>query len=463
MKKILLILLLLGFTCTTSNAHNKVVVIPLGGDDHYMYWQGDWAEGKSYKQGDGVQIDGSSYVCIKGHISSSTNYPPYETLWELIAAEGATGPKGDTGDTGPQGPQGEQGIQGLKGDKGDTGDTGPQGPPGPIAGTDKQIIYNDNGNAAGADMYFDKSLNRVGIGTTSPTAKLEVDGNTIDGGFFITEGSSASGVSGYASNTGTESNYGGYFVASGGYGRGVYGYASYSGALTNYGGYFAASGVWGRGVYGIASNTSATNYGGYFVANGSAGRGVYGYASNIGDATNFGGEFAASGSSGRGVYGYASGTSGIGVYGFASGSSGMGVYATGITYDFYAGGPGTNYGYASSIRWKKNIEEIPDALDKVLNIRGVYFDWDEEHGGQHDMGFIAEEVGEQIPEIVSYEVDGEYATGMDYGAITPMLVQAIKEQQEIIESQHARIEQLEEQQRQIAELRKMVEELQARL
>lgn len=84
-----------------------------------------------------------------------------------------------------------------------------------------------------------------------------------------------------------------------------------------------------------------------------------------------------------------------------------------------------------------------------MNIRGVYFDWDEEHGGQHDMGFIAEEVGEQIPEIVVYEEDGEYATGMDYGAITPMLVQAIKEQQVIIESQQAQID----------ELRQMVEEL----
>ena len=69
-----------------------------------------------------------------------------------------------------------------------------------------------------------------------------------------------------------------------------------------------------------------------------------------------------------------------------------------------------------SLRWKQNIQEIDNALDKVLAIRGVYFDWDEEHGGQHDMGFIAEEVGEQIPEIVSYEKDGQYATGIDYGA-----------------------------------------------
>ena len=124
--------------------------------------------------------------------------------------------------------------------------------------------------------------------------------------------------------------------------------------------------------------------------------------------------------------------------------SGFGVQASGTYFDFYASGPGENYGSESSIRWKRNIEEIDGALDKVMTLRGVYFDWDEEHGGQHDMGFIAEEVGQVIPEIVGYEPDGVYATGVDYGAITPMLVQAIKEQQR----------QIEELKVQIAELRK---------
>jgi hypothetical protein len=86
--------------------------------------------------------------------------------------------------------------------------------------------------------------------------------------------------------------------------------------------------------------------------------------------------------------------------------------------------------------------EIKGALDKVMNLRGVYFDWDEEHGGKHDIGFIAEEVGIVIPEIVAYEPDGVYATGIDYGAITPMLVQAIKEQQKQIEELKAIIEEL---------------------
>ena len=184
MKKIVLILMLLAGICTTALAHNKVVVIPLGGDEHYVYWQGDWATDKAYKKGDAVYIDGSSYLCIKAHTSSPTDYPPYVNYWELLASVGDTGPKGDTGGTGDtglqglkgdtgdtglpgsngaEGPQGPKGDIGLTGPEGDTGDTGSTGPAGPIAGTNKQFIYNDNGNAAGADMYFDKSLNRVGI------------------------------------------------------------------------------------------------------------------------------------------------------------------------------------------------------------------------------------------------------------------------------------------------------------
>jgi hypothetical protein len=146
--------------------------------------------------------------------------------------------------------------------------------------------------------------------------------------------------------------------------------------------------------------------------------------------------------SGSGVYGASSGASGIGVYGEANTGNGIGVYGIGSQYDFYAAGAGTHYGQASSIRWKKNIAEIDNALDKVMSIRGVYFDWDEEHGGNHGMGYIAEEVGQVIPEIVAYEPDKIFATGVDYGAITPVLVQAIKEQQEQIKLLKAEIEEL---------------------
>ena len=56
----------------------------------------------------------------------------------------------------------------------------------------------------------------------------------------------------------------------------------------------------------------------------------------------------------------------------------------------------------------------------------MYFTWDEEHGGQHDVGMIAEEVGKVLPEIVVYEENGIDADGMDYSKLTPLLVEAVK-------------------------------------
>ena len=163
---------------------------------------------------------------------------------------------------------------------------------------------------------------------------------------------------------------------------------------------------------------------------------IYGYS-----ITGYAGTDNAIGVQGKGYQG----VRGIGLdAGVAGQGDYAGVLGNGDIYDFYADGSGTDYGTSSSIRWKNNITEIDDALDKVLKLDGVYYDWDEEHGGLHDMGFIAEDVGIVVPEIVGFEdaanesnwyVDEEgkrklYASGVDYGALTPMLVEAIKELKE---------------------------------
>jgi len=49
----------------------------------------------------------------------------------------------------------------------------------------------------------------------------------------------------------------------------------------------------------------------------------------------------------------------------------------------------------SSRRWKTNIRPIENALEQVKMLRGVCFDWKAD--GTHDIGMIAEEVGEVIP------------------------------------------------------------------
>jgi len=84
----------------------------------------------------------------------------------------------------------------------------------------------------------------------------------------------------------------------------------------------------------------------------------------------------------------------------------------------------------SSRRWKTNIRTIDGALEKVKNLRGVYYDRKET--GKHDMGLIAEEVGEVIPEVVTFEANGKDAASVDYPRLVALLIEAIKEQQKQI-------------------------------
>lgn len=132
------------------------------------------------------------------------------------------------------------------------------------------------------------------------------------------------------------------------------------------------------------------------------------------------------------LLGQAESRAGTGVLGWATATTGTNYGVVGharspIGYDFYANGPGQNYGASSSIRWKRNVAPIGDALGKLTRLRGVHFDWDEAHGGHHDVGMIAEEVGRVLPEIVIFEADGAYAQGMDYSKLAPLLVEAVKE------------------------------------
>lgn len=192
----------------------------------------------------------------------------------------------------------------------------------------------------------------------------------------------------------------------------------------------------GIGVYGYAYETTGDNYGIYGQAKSATGTGVYG------ESPKFGVYGTSTGNQGRAVVGEATGTASIGVRGIATNTSSTGVMGEGANYDFYANGPGVDYGTSSSIRWKENIVSIPEPLGKLKEIRGVFFDWDNDHGGKHDVGVIAEEVGRVLPEIVVYEENGIDAIGLDYSKLTPLLLEAIKEQQRQLESQQKEIDEL---------------------
>ena len=209
--------------------------------------------------------------------------------------------------------------------------------------------------------------------------------------------------------------------------------------------------ILGESINGTAVKGSSTSsVGVYGISTSSVG--VYGSSSS-----SFG--VFGSSSSHIGVYGSSSSSYGVRGYSYSS----VGVVAYGSTYDFDATGPGVNYGSTSSIRWKRNVVNIPSPLEKLNKLRGVYFDWDEDHGGQHDVGFIAEEVGQVIPEIVVYEENGVDASGMDYSKMTPLLVEAAnamrKEYQEKFDLQQKEINTLKQNQVEIESLKKEISQL----
>jgi len=98
----------------------------------------------------------------------------------------------------------------------------------------------------------------------------------------------------------------------------------------------------------------------------------------------------------------------------------------------------------SDIRWKKNIKTINSAMDKVRQMRGVKFDWrrDEFQNKKFEertqIGFIAQEVEAVVPEFVRTGTDGYKSVA--YSNVTALLVEAIKDQQNIIEEQKAAID-----------------------
>lgn len=101
-----------------------------------------------------------------------------------------------------------------------------------------------------------------------------------------------------------------------------------------------------------------------------------------------------------------------------------------------------SYETYSSSRFKTNIRTIDNAIGKIKDMRGVYFEWKDSN--RKDIGFIAEEVGDVIPEAVAYEDNGVDASSMSYQKLVSLLLQSVKEQQDIIEDQNDRISQLEQ-------------------
>ncbi len=122
--------------------------------------------------------------------------------------------------------------------------------------------------------------------------------------------------------------------------------------------------------------------------------------------------------------------------------------------------PGDVTAYSSDERLKENVQNIPNALDKVLSLNGVTFDWKQEafDAGfnpkikEGDAGVLAQQVQAVLPQAVKpapfdLDVDGNSISGKDYLTVqyeklAPLFIEAIKEQQAQIELLKAELAEL---------------------
>ena len=314
---------------------------------------------------------------------------------------------------------------------------------GGASNTTSFMIRNGAGNnrvdflTGGANAMTINSSQKVGIGTTSPSTKLQVVGHTSISGVgnalrFDTTGS-------------TESN----IIAT------INDYETL--IATNRGS--AGFGVIGNSDirFGFGTNYNAAETDLYIKSDGSVGIGTTDPASYNNDGDDF--VIAGTGATGMSI---ASGTSSNGSIMFADGTGGTAGYRGAIKYNH-----GSDYmhfntaaaermrlesdgdlhltadvvAYSSTpsdIRLKENFTKIENGLDIVNKLEGHTFNW-KKGGDRLSAGFKAQEVEKVLPHLVDEKKlplkaddDKEYKI-LRYEEMIPYLVEAIKEQQKQIE------------------------------
>ena len=102
---------------------------------------------------------------------------------------------------------------------------------------------------------------------------------------------------------------------------------------------------------------------------------------------------------------------------------------------------------SSDRKLKENIRPLENSLDKVLTLEGVKFDWKDDKRDNDQLGFIAQDVEKVLPELVkeveTLKVEGETHKVVNYDGVVPVLVEAMKEQQKLINRLEERIKELE--------------------
>jgi len=289
--------------------------------------------------------------------------------------------------------------------------------------------------------------------------------NASTGNTILASTVSGTAVLGSASSNGTgiSGSGGGYGVK----GQSYSGIAVNAASTTGYGLYTTSDS--GLAIYASSNSTLATiyavGYGGNTIyGNASYGTGAYGKADS---GTGVKGESF----SGYGVYGISSYGNGIvaqnndttmaaaATSSLAGSSSGLAYYGTGgimISGNAYKPGGGA-WQATSDARLKKDVTPLRLGLEQLRQVRPVTYKYnglaDTTDDGREYVGVIAQELEKVFPSMVStrkakLHKDDAASTDIkvvDPSALTFVLINAVKEQQQIIDRQERRIAALERQ------------------
>jgi hypothetical protein len=228
-------------------------------------------------------------------------------------------------------------------------------------------FYEDTGTTA--KLFWDASAESLGIGTTSPTRKLSVQGGTAgfgDGTIETIIGYSTRGIIGTQSNHNLELRTNGAIKA-----------------------LLDTSGNVLVGTTGVPNGTSV--YGAGFINIGASG--LVQWASGVSTATS------------------------VSVARFYNPNGNVG--------SIQLSGTATSYVTSSDQRLKENIADADDAGSKIDAIQVRQYDWKAD-GSHQDYGMVAQELQLVAPEAVSGDADSEEMMGVDYSKLVPMLIKEIQ-------------------------------------
>jgi Chaperone of endosialidase len=283
-------------------------------------------------------------------------------------------------------------------------------------GTDSDNFWLYNNGRSTTDIAVVNASGNVGIGTTAPGTKLDVNGSvTVRQGYTIQKG--------FADTTEE------YLIQGN------------QGSWQPFISYTPSGGTSARGFkFGAWDNNGIKNEWVRFWDS-QVGIGIASYPSAKLHISSNSTALSGSGNIGIAIQNYSIFTWGVGIDNSQSATS-FQIMASGFgnspTFTITTGGNVTAAGTVTSnsdARLKTNVETITNAVDKVQSLRGVTFDYIK--SGVKGLGLIAQEIEAVLPEVVIEDEKG--IKSVAYGNIVGLLIEAIKEQQIQIDELKARL------------------------